>query len=87
MAMVVEDAKQNTDTSEGVDDISPPPSEVSACSKSSGKSVKDMVSKFSSFSTISSASSSSGSALSKGLKAKMNSRLARNAEIREKVGF
>eukprot|EP00529_Nitzschia_sp_RCC80_P031778 CAMPEP_0113457472 /NCGR_PEP_ID=MMETSP0014_2-20120614/9428_1 /TAXON_ID=2857 /ORGANISM="Nitzschia sp." /LENGTH=355 /DNA_ID=CAMNT_0000348973 /DNA_START=12 /DNA_END=1079 /DNA_ORIENTATION=+ /assembly_acc=CAM_ASM_000159 len=65
-------------------DVSVPPSEVSAGSISSGKSVKDMVSKFSTFSNMSNGSSASGSALSKGLKAKMDARLARNAEIREK---
>jgi hypothetical protein len=56
----------------------------SATSKSSGKMVKDMVSKFSGLGSISS-SSSNGSALSKGLQAKKEARLARMAEIREKV--
>jgi hypothetical protein len=66
--------------------ISRPVSEASsATSKSSGKMVKDMVSKFSGLTSISSTSSSNGSALSKGLQAKKDARLARMAEIREKV--
>lgn len=69
-----------------VPDISPPASEASsASSKSSGKMVKDMVSKFSGFTSLSSTSSSSSSALSKGLQAKKEARLAKMAEIREKV--
>lgn len=65
--------------------IARPVSEASSStSKSSGKMVKDMVSKFSGLGSISS-SSSNGSALSKGLQAKKEARLARMAEIREKV--
>jgi SAP domain len=83
--MAVDNVQDKKESLGGSSDLSPPASEVSACSKSSGKSVKDMVSKFSTFSSMSSNSSTSGSTLSKGLKAKMDARLARNAEIREKV--
>jgi SAP domain len=81
-SLIVQDKKVN----EELHDISPPASEASsASSKSSGKMVKDMVSKFSGLTSLSSTSSSSGSALSKGLQAKKDARLARMAEIREKV--
>ena len=83
--MSFESMAEKKETQENGSDVSAPPSEVSAGSISSGKSVKDMVSKFSTFSNMSNGSSASGSALSKGLKAKMDARLARNAEIREKV--
>ena len=83
--MSVESIAEKKEIKENGSDVSAPLSEVSAGSISSGKSVKDMVSKFSTFSNMSNGSSISGSALSKGLKAKMDARLARNAEIREKV--
>lgn len=83
--MVVDNIDDPKVPKEEDEDISPPASEVSACTMSSAKSVKEMVSKFSTFSSLSSASSGSGSALSKGLQAKRDARLARNAEIREMV--
>ena len=73
------------------DDESPPSSEVSSSvySKISGTKVRELVCKISSSSLQSSASKSvgGGSALSKNLQAKKEARLARMAEIREKVGL
>ena len=70
--------------SDGKEDVTRPPSEVSCTSKTSSNSVKDMVSKFSGFSS-SLSSSNSGSALSKGLQAKKEARQAKIAEMRAKV--
>mmetsp|Transcript_97615 Transcript_97615/g.146272 ORF Transcript_97615/g.146272 Transcript_97615/m.146272 type:complete len:592 (-) Transcript_97615:4-1779(-) len=65
------------------DDISPPSSEVSNCSKISGTKVRELVSKISGTSSYQS-TQNGGSALSKNLQAKKEARLARMAEIREK---
>lgn len=75
------------------DDISPPSSEVttsSVASKISGTKVREIVSKLSSnksqySSATPSSSASSGSALLKSVQAKKEARMARMAEIREKV--
>lgn len=75
------------------DDISPPGSEVttsSVASKISGTKVREIVSKLSAHksqysSATPSASASSGSSLLKSVQAKKEARMARMAEIREKV--
>jgi hypothetical protein len=66
------------------DDISPPSSEASNCSKISGTKVRELVSKIANNSNYQT-TQNGGSALSKNLQAKKEARLARMAEIREKV--